>query len=58
MARVRFVCRYCKGDNVMWDANSEWCEATQQELLRSSHDDAYCGDCDRDTEALEEKHPE
>lgn len=46
LKRVRKVCAECGGTNVMWDGWIEWCEATQQSVIRSEFDDARCDDCD------------
>ena len=51
---VTFVCRTCKGTDVVRDAWAVWNEELQQWELGSLYDHAHCNTCDGETK-LEEK---
>ena len=51
--RIDFVCRACGGNNVTRDAWAEWDVGSQEWVLGSAFDYAFCHDCEAET-ALEE----
>lgn len=51
--RVRMVCAYCGGEDVMRDAWAEWDIEKQDWVLRSVFDHTHCESCDGDTSLSE-----
>ncbi|HEX8669279.1 MAG TPA: hypothetical protein VF727_13005 [Allosphingosinicella sp.] len=47
------ICRTCGGTAVTRDAWAEWDAGTQQWVLGSVFDYAYCHDCDEETQIEE-----
>jgi hypothetical protein len=46
---IDFVCAACKGKNVKRDAWAQWDPRNQFWEVKSIHDQAYCDDCDEET---------
>lgn len=44
-AMLTYRCPRCGGDNVGYDANSNWCDLTQSWVLGHTFDDGWCNDC-------------
>lgn len=42
-------CSTCGCDQVLIDAYAEWSYELQEWVLHSTHDDAYCPDCESST---------
>ena len=50
---IIYVCKYCGGENLLWDASSQWDKFKQKMVLTGVHDNVTCEDCNDDTEAVE-----
>ena len=50
---MKVVCKSCGSSNVMRDAWAVWDEENQCWELGSIFDDAFCGDCDGETQLIE-----
>lgn len=51
--KIKMVCGTCGSENVKRDAWAVWDEAEQKWVLGPVFDDAFCDDCDRETEIKE-----
>jgi hypothetical protein len=50
--RVTYVCPFCGGTDIRWDATAAWNVKMQQMALVTTHDNAACEGCNG-----EETHP-
>jgi hypothetical protein len=42
---ITYRCPHCRGDNVGYEATSDWCVDSQSWVLGSTYDHAWCNDC-------------
>jgi hypothetical protein len=47
MSKIKHICATCKSDDVVLDAWAEWDIDTQDWVLRSVFDDAFCIKCEQ-----------
>ena len=46
MAKIKYMCRECGSDNVLFDAWAKWNVETQEMELNYTYDNTYCENCD------------
>ena len=46
---MKKICAICKSENVMADAAVSWNDEINQWEIETVYDNAYCADCDGDT---------
>ena len=50
---IKYICRHCKGDNILIDAYVRWDTETQVYVVETVFDNVECVDCGGETTAIE-----
>lgn len=52
--KIKYICPYCGGDNLLMDAFCNWDVSKQEWILHSTFDDVYCQDCESNIKTMNE----
>lgn len=50
---IKYICRHCRGDNLLIDAYARWDVDAQDYVITSVFDNVECVDCGGETRAIE-----